>query len=232
VKLLDLYEPVFQYLCRLQRASRAAAHTDYNRVRSDLRETLGQIERDAAMDVRLANQARRLDLPIVFFIDNIICTSRLPFAKTWFDNRLAVERGEQAGDERFFEFLEADLHDPSEEAAERLAVYHVCLGLGFTGIYMGQPDRIRGYVDTIFPRIRQWMDTDPRTKVSEEAYRSTDKRVLTEPPSKMILLMTILFVGFVIGSVLIYAELYRHATTQLNESVSQILGYRSDPSRP
>jgi hypothetical protein len=76
------------------------------------------------------------------------------------------------------------------------------------------------------------MDTDPRTKVSEEAYRSTDKRVLTEPPNKMILLMTILFIGFFIGSVLIYAELYRHATTQLNDNVGRILGNQSDPSQP
>jgi type IV/VI secretion system ImpK/VasF family protein len=232
MKFLDHYEPVFQYLCRLQRASRTAAQPEYNRVRSDLRELLAQLERDAAIDVRLANQARRLELPIVFFIDNMICSSRLPFAKTWFDNRLAVERGEQAGDERFFEFLEADLHDPGEEAAERLAVYHVCLGLGFTGIYLDHPDRIRGYLDTIFPRVRQWMDTDPRTKVSEDAYRSTDKRVLTEPPNKMILLMTLGFVGFVIGATLIYAELYRHATTQLNDSVRQIVGSRTDLSQP
>src|SRR5438132_5803416 len=103
---------------------------------------------------------------------------------------------ELAGDERFFDFMEQDLADTSEEAAERLAVYYMCLGLGFTGMYQGRPDQIRKYIDQIFPRVRQWLDVDPRTKISEEAYRFTDTRVLTEPPSKKIILVALLFLFF------------------------------------
>src|SRR5262249_48088785 len=142
----------------------------------------------------LLNQARKLELPIIFFIDNLICTSRLRFAPQWIDNRLAKERNELAGDERFFDLLEHDLAETSEEAAERLAVYYVCLGLGFSGMYQGRPDQLRKYVEQIFPRVRQWIDVDPRTRISKEAYDSTDDRTLTEPPSKHLVLVAIALV--------------------------------------
>src|SRR5204862_8116200 len=131
-----------------------------------------------------------------FFVDNLICTSRLKFAPQWVENRLANERNELAGDERFFDFLEQDLTDTSEEAAERLSVYYVCLGLGFTGMYQGRPEQIRKYIEQIFPRIRQWVDNDPRTRVSEEAYRFTDTRLLTEPASNKIIFVAPIFLLF------------------------------------
>lgn len=66
---------------------------------------------------------------------------------------MAKERNELAGDERFYDFLDQDLKDTSEEAVERLAVYYVCAGLGFMGMYQGQPDQIRRYMEQIFPRV-------------------------------------------------------------------------------
>src|SRR5687768_2545979 len=125
MKPLELYEDLFQYLSRLNRAAKAEAHPDYGRVRSEVKTLLDDIIRNAASDVRLSNQAKRLELPIIFFVDNVVCTSRLKFASQWADNRLAKERNELAGDERFFDFLEQDLTDTSEEAVERLAVYYV-----------------------------------------------------------------------------------------------------------
>src|SRR5439155_12082325 len=142
------------------------------------------VNRTAASDVRLLNQARKLELPIVFFIDNLICTSRFKFAPQWVDNRLAKDRNELAGDERFFDLLEQDLADTSDEAAERLAVYYVCLGLGFAGMYQGRPDQLRKYVEQIFQRLRHLIDSDPNTNISAEPYRSSDNRTSTPPPSK------------------------------------------------
>ena len=175
MKLLELYEDLFQYICRLNRAAKTQAHPEYARVRVRDQGAAGAKSiRNASADVRLLNQVKRLELPMIFFVDNLICTSRLKFAAQWAENRLAKERNELAGDERFFDLLEQDLKDTSEEAVERLAVYYVCLGLGFMGMYQGQPEQIRRYMEQIFPRVRQWIDADPRTKISEEAYRYTD----------------------------------------------------------
>ena len=223
MKLLDLYEDLFQSICRLNRASKAEGQLEYARVRSEIETALSDITRNASNDVRLLNQVKKLELPMVFFVDNILCTSRLKFASQWAEDRLAVRRhNELAGDERFFDFLEQDLTDTSEEAAERLAVFYVCFGLGFTGMYQGRPDQIRKYVEQIFPRVRQWIDVDPKTKISEEAYRCTDTRVLTEPPSNKIILVALIFLFLSLTSVAIYYGLYASASRQLSSSIDQI----------
>lgn len=222
MKLLDAYEDLFQYMCRLNRMSKTQAHPEYARVRSEVKELLSQVGRNAMSDVQLSNQIKRLELTMIFFVDNVICTSRLKFASQWAENRLGKDRNELAGDERFFDLLEQDLSDTSEEAAERLAIYYVCLGLGFTGMYQGQPDKIRWFMEQIFPRVRQWIDNDPRTKISEEAYRHTDSRVLTEPPSNKIILVAIIFVFLSLSVMVVYYALYARAVDALAVSVEKI----------
>lgn len=224
MKLLELYEDLFQYVCRLNRVGKTQAHPEYARVRVEVKDLLEQAGRAASSDVHLLNQVKRLHLPMVFFMDNLICTSRLKFAAQWAENRLANELEELAGDERFFvDFLEKDLTDTSEEAAERLAVYYVCLGLGFSGMYQGQPEQIRRYTEHIFPRVRQWMDSDPRTKISEEAYRYTDTRELTEPPSRKIILVAIVFLFLSLCVLAVYYGFYANASKVLTDAVGEII---------
>lgn len=222
MKLLELYEEIFQYVCRLNRMAKTQAQPEFPRVRAEIKELLEGPLRNASSDVRLANQVKNLERPILFFIDNLICTSRLKFAPQWAERRLAAERNELAGDELFFDLLEKDLTDTSEEAAERLAVYYTCLGLGFTGMYLTQPEKIRSYMDQIFPRVRQWIDSDPRTKIQEEAYRYTDSRVLTEPPSNKIILVAIIFVFVSLSVLVVYYALYKRAVDEVNSSINVI----------
>jgi len=232
MKLLELYENLFQYMCRLNRAAKTPVHPEYMRVRTEIKEMFSEAERGAANDARLHNQVRALELPMIFFVDNVICTSRLKFAAQWAEDRLAKNRNELAGDERFFDFLDQDLKDTGEEAVERLAVYYMCLGLGFMGMYQGQPDSIRRYMEQIFPRIRHWIDSDPRTKISEEAYKFTDTRVLTEPPSNKIILVAVIF-GFLSLSVLIvYYALYAKAVGRLSDSVGTIMDAAAEAEKP
>jgi type IV/VI secretion system ImpK/VasF family protein len=224
MKLLELYEDLFQYMCRLNRAARTEAQPEYARVRGEMDTLLKDVLRNATSDVRLLNQAKKLELPVIYFVDNLICTSRLKFAQQWAERRLAREmHNELAGDERFFDFLEQDLADTTDEAAERLAVFYVCLGLGFTGMYQGRPDQIRKYIEQIFPRVRQWIDSDPRTKISEEAYRYTDTRILTEPASNKIIFVALLFVFLCVSSLGVFCLLFASASADLRESVGEIL---------
>jgi type IV/VI secretion system ImpK/VasF family protein len=222
MNLLELYEDTFQYVCRLNRAAKAESQPDYVRVRGEIKALFADVVRNASTDVRLLNQVKRLELPMVFFIDNLICTSRLKFATRWSENRLAKERNELAGDERFFDFLEQDLTDTSEEAAERLSIYYTLLGLGFTGMYQAQPEQIRRYLDQIFPRVRPWMDPDPSAKICEDAYRHTDTRLLTEPPNKKIILVSILFVFVSLSILALCYGLYAKAASDLTVSIKQI----------
>src|ERR1700739_74738 len=120
MKLLELYEGLFQYICRLNRAAKGQTHPDYSRVRSEIKSLFDDVSRSFASDPALCNQVNQLEAPMVFFVDNMIATSRLNFAPQWAMKRLAAERNELAGDERFFvDFLEKDLANTSPDAAER-----------------------------------------------------------------------------------------------------------------
>jgi type IV/VI secretion system ImpK/VasF family protein len=227
MKLLELYEDLFQYICRLNRAAKTPAQPDPARVRAEVKELLNEIERNASADVRLHKQVKELELSMIYFVDNVICTSRLKFAAQWAANRLARERNELAGDERFFDFLDRDLNTTSDEAEERLAVYYVCLGLGFTGMWQGKPEKIYSYQEQIFQRIHQYMDNDPKARINEEAYKFTDTRVLTEPAGNKIILVAVIF-GFLSLTVLIvYFALYANAISELSGPVGKIIGQQN-----
>jgi type IV/VI secretion system ImpK/VasF family protein len=223
MKLLDLYEELFQYVCLLNRMSNAKpeAQREYARVRADVKGLIEDISRNTTSDVRLAGQVRLLEMPVVFFVDNVIATSRLKIAAQWAANRLATEKNELAGDERFFDFVQKDLADVSEEAVERLAVYYTCFGLGFTGMYINQPEQIRTLIEQIFPRIKHGTDSD-RVRLSEEAYKFTDTRMLTEPPNNKIILVSILFLFLSLSVLVLYYALYYKASSDLTSAVQYI----------
>ena len=221
--LLDLYEDLFQYLCRLNRMARTPARVAFERVRSDLEELLGQVaEKAGRLDASLQRQAAKMELPIIFFIDNLIATSSLPFAGQWSQNRLARERNELAGDEKFFSSLQDDLDDASEDATERLAVYQVCLGLGFTGEYVGQPQRIQKLMDQIDQRVRRLLSDNFNNRLSPKAYEHTDTRLLTEPASGKVVFLAILFAFLTLSTFVVYYGLYARAVSELTESVETI----------
>jgi type IV/VI secretion system ImpK/VasF family protein len=235
MKLLELYEDFFQYICCLSRTAKTQAHPDMTRVRSEIKELLQQAGKNASADPRLAQQAARVELPLIFFADNLMANSRLHFAAQWAQKPLAQERNESRGEERFFvDFLEPDLMDPEEEAAERLAIYYVCLALGFRGIYQAHPEKILWYMEQIFPRIRQWMLNDPRTKISDQAYAHTDVRVLTEPPSNKIAAVAVAFVFLTLSVLVVYYALYADAVKVLTDSVETIVrqGTTADAPNP
>jgi type IV/VI secretion system ImpK/VasF family protein len=231
MKLLDLYEELFQYVCLLNRMSYAKpeAQHEYARARADIKSMIADIARNNTSDVRLAGQISRLELPVIFFVDDVIAKSRLKFAAQWDSNRLAKERSELAGDERFFEFVSEDLADVREEAVERLAVYYTCFGLGFKGMYRNQPEQIRSLMEQMFPRIRHWTDSD-RVKLSEEAYKFTDTRVLTEPPGSKIVLVSVLFLFLCLSVLAVYYGLYYKASSDLTGAIQQI--EKTDKSGP
>ena len=56
---------------------------EYARVRADVKGLIEDITRNTSADVRMAGQVRRLEMPIIFFVDNVISTSRLKFAAQW-----------------------------------------------------------------------------------------------------------------------------------------------------
>jgi type VI protein secretion system component VasF len=253
LSLLELCEPLFQYLCRLNRAGRLTAggarpagkptgetvfftkpaasgssggrglSLDYAVVRSEVKALLEDIQQKSAADFRLASQAKKLDLPLIFFVDSLVSESRLPFAAQWNQNRLAYERNELAGDEAFFDVVEETLKETSEEAAERLAVFYLCMGLGFTGINFRQPEYLRRTMLAIAPRIRHYMDSDLASKICPETYAVVDTRNLVQPASNRLVVVGILFACFTLAVIVSYVWMYRSASSGLKGALGEVL---------
>lgn len=221
-RLLDLCEPLFQAVCRLNRMARKGSSTDYATARSEIVALFEQIEAKARADHGLAEQYRKVELPLIFFVDSLIAESTLPLANEWNRHRLAYERNELAGDEKFFDLLDETLRETREGADERLAVFYTCLGLGFTGWYAGQPEYLRKKMLELYPRVKTFVDADETALITPDSYQHTNAANLPLPMSASLVPLLIILGGLflVVAAVNIYT--FRAASSELNEALESI----------
>jgi type IV/VI secretion system ImpK/VasF family protein len=198
MKLLELTEPLFQCICRLNRMARMAASIDYDTARAEIVELLARMAERSTQDHRLAEQYERVEPALVYFVDSIIAESKLPFAAEWHAHRLAFERGELAGDEVFFILLEETLEEKGDEAAERLAVYYTCLGLGFRGWLAGQPEKLRRTMASVAVRIRSQIESSSSSRLCPAAYAHTNHANLPLPVAPRLIGLAIVAVGLLL----------------------------------
>ena len=221
--LLELCDPLFQYICRLNRAGRKGGHVEFTTVRSEVLGLFDELRNRAASDFKLASQFKTVELPLIFFVDSMIAESKLPCARDWNRERLAFKRDELAGDEKFFDILDETLKDISDEATERLTVYYTCIGLGFSGFYFSQPEYLRKKMQDIALRIGGAMESDSRARICPEAYDCTDPRDLIEPPTGRVWLMVVVFLICAATALGCNLYLFSKAAGSLKESLSVIL---------
>jgi hypothetical protein len=193
--LLQLTEPLFQYMCRLNRMARRStgakatgdtsflalprepatkvasaaavkvATLDYAVVRSEIKALFEDMMSKAATDLRLSQQARKIELPLIFFVDSMIAESKLAFAAEWNQNRLAYDRQELAGDEKFFDLLDETLKENNEDAAERLAVFYICWPRLHRDLLQAAGVPAQDDADSL-PRIRHLVENDQNARIA------------------------------------------------------------------
>ena len=252
--LLELCEPLFQYLCRLNRLGRIVSASSgsgntlflakkaagpsatgaalnlnltYASIRGELVALLQDMQRKTKDDYRLQEQFKKLELPLKFFIDSYIVESKLPLAAQWNDNRLAYEHNELAGDEKFLEIVEETLRDKSQEATERLAVYYVCFGLGFTGAFGSQIELFRKIMNDIAPRIEGLIDANLLSRFCEDAYKNVDTTNLIKPDKNRLAIVGIVFACFAVAAIVAFVMIYSEASNVLGTALDEVK--RHDP---
>ena len=209
MKLLEVCEELFQYVCRLNRSARKGAPLEPSLVRSDLKTILSRQRSLAGGDPVLAQQYDRVERPLVYFVDFMIEESSLPFAGDWKSSRLQNEYySVNDGDEHFFDLLDETLRDTSREATERLSVFYTCLGLGFTGFYTGQPEYLRRKMMEMNARLRDVMETEAGARIVPEAYAHTDTSDLVQPPTRslvsLVIAMVVVLASLLVTSIYLY----------------------------
>lgn len=216
--LVEVCEPLFQYVCRLNRLGRKGGKVDWGIVRSELKAIFAEMRQRAEQAPGLAGPYGQVEQVLVFFTDSMILNSRLPAG--W--KPISHEIGELGFEEKFWDLLEDALKDPSESATLRLAVFYVCIGLGFTGLYTGQPDYIRRKMLEISARMRGMIDADQAAKLCPDAYENVDTRNLTLPPNRSLTGLMIGLVVMVAFLMVAYVQLFRDASSNLTSSLQAI----------
>jgi type VI protein secretion system component VasF len=198
MKALQLYEPLLQYLCKLNRLARGgAAPPSYEEVRREVMTLLAEVSVKAEADPVLREHARVLNTPVIYAVDGMVVQNqRLPFRHFWHEKRLGYRKDGLAGDEAFFvEHLDPALKEtPTAAGAERLLVYYTILGLGYQGFYTIAPEKLRAYSKAIYPAVKHWLVEDRVDYLVPQAYQYTDRRDLARPPQ---LKWTVLLAGLV-----------------------------------
>lgn len=229
MKLVELCEPLFQNICRLNRLARSGADLPASQIRSEIKSILEQMRTTAAETPGLLAKyemtegrdgKRGIELVMIFFADSMIRDSKLECARGWDD--IAAEYDEYAGDDKFFDLLDEALEDRSSEATEQLAVYYTCLGLGFVGGLFGQPEAIRRKMHDCVARIGDTMDDASRGRICREAYDYTDRRPLNVPRAQKIMTRVGLLVAIFITVFVAAGVGYHQAQKRLSDSLETI----------
>lgn len=227
--LVELCEPLFQNICRLNRLARSGAELPASQIRSEIKATLEQIRATSAETPGLLAKyemtegrdgKRGIELVLIFFADSMIRDSKLECARGWDD--IAAEYDEYAGDDKFFDLLDETLQDRSRDATEQLAVFYTCLGLGFVGGLYGQPEAIRRKMHDCVARIGDTMDDASRGKICREAYDHTDRRPLNMPRGQKVLVRMGVFAVILVTVFVAAAFGYHFAQKQLGENLTRI----------
>jgi type VI protein secretion system component VasF len=228
--LAELCDPFFLYLCKINRAARKGGIFEYAKIRNEIQGILQDMARTAAADPRLGDQFTRMERPLIFFADSMIAEGALPFAAEWNEKRLAFERNELAGDEKFFDLLDETLADPGEQATERLTVFYICLGLGFSGWYANKPEHLQRKMMEISARIPHLLGAHEAARICPEAYESLNTSNLIEPPGQKLAGIGIALAGLCVVLFLTNMYLYRWSSNDLVERLDRILSQRAQPS--
>jgi type VI secretion system protein ImpK len=216
--LVEVCEPLLQYVCRLNRVGRKGGRVDYATVRMELKAIFADMKAKADAAGGLAGPYMEVEQVLVFFTDSMILNSKLP--PGW--KPLSHERGELGFEEKFWDLLEDTLKDPGESATQRLAVFYTCIGLGFTGLYTGQPDYIRRKMLEISARLRGMIDADQAARICPESYENVDTRNLTQPPNRSVMGLVIVLVVMVGVLLVAYVQLFKDSSRRLGESLDEV----------
>jgi len=139
------------------RANRQAV-SDSNSFRQQIREALKMADNEGRKRGYTADDIQLSIFAVVAFLDESILNLRNPIFAEWPRQPLQEEMfGHHVAGEIFFQNLQKILgRDDSQETADLLEVYHLCLLLGFAGRYsLSGKGELRSIITTVGDKIRR-----------------------------------------------------------------------------
>jgi type VI secretion system protein ImpK len=151
-----IYQELFTVIVRVR--SNRQATRDAESFRANMRNALKSAEQASLARGYNAQDTRLASFAAVALLDESILNSRNPVFADWARKPLQEELfGGHVAGELFFQSLDRLLGGKdSNELADLLEVYELCLLLGYRGRYgMSGPEALRGYKEAIAEKIRR-----------------------------------------------------------------------------
>ncbi len=219
--LLKLCDPLFKYVCFLNRSARKGVAIDAAQAEAEVETILSETRAKAAVTPGLLDQYEKVELPLIFFVDNVIVSGPPPLCDAW--QRIAYKRDRVTGDTDFCDELDATLAEPeSASATERLGVFYTCVGLGFTGDRLGEPTVRQQRMSQMSRRLRPFMEVEDRSRVTPQAYAHTLTDDLVPPPVAPVWKLAVALVGLLLMLVVLNGYLYRNESQKLTKTLDAI----------
>jgi type VI protein secretion system component VasF len=219
--LSEVCEPVFVYVCALMRAGASGAAPRPEAVRSEIKGVFAGMHSNAVSDAELESQYEQVELPLMFFVDFMILESPYEFAKAW--EPLAYERNELAGDQKFFDLLEETLGDVSDEADERLTIFHTCLGLGFTGMHEFGSDYLVRVKRRVYARVRKAAGVKSAERMCPEAYEHIDTSNFIQQTGRKLGAMALALICLIGALLAVNFFLFRYTSEAMGVVLTRIV---------
>ncbi len=220
--LIELCEPLMQFMCRVNRSAHKGLPMDPAQVRADVRQMLQEIA-TKAQRAGMSENFEKSRKAIHTFIDATVIGVGGLLGQQWKAMRLEPEGALQD----FFAQVEAALGDPTDEATDRLAVYYHCIGLGMAGATTEDTESLRRMMAKMQARLRGRMDVDPSARICPEAYECLNTANLIEPPARSLAPMAIALVGTVVVLAVANVLFFRHSSADLSTALKDIAGTTS-----
>jgi type VI secretion system protein ImpK len=191
--------PLFSYLTTFRRN----AETNSASV-EDLRDALvrefGLVERTCDGDRKLKTQFDRVKYALVAAVDQVVLGSNWPNRMAWSMQLLELHYFQTSeGGDRFFDFADEVLGDPSNDAAEIAHVLFTCLALGFQGKLYGDRKELERKRQLLFEKARLKASDE---KLAPEAYGRNSPRELSKLPTAGIFRFVLVALGAVLFALL------------------------------
>jgi type VI protein secretion system component VasF len=215
---LDLCEPLFLFVCKLNRSKRKGGPSfDPAQLRAEVDRILRTMVQRSTTERDLPKQFNLLKPALLAFVDGMAAQA---LSGKW-QNMAAAD---QSGDDFFFKQLDVTLADTTPAARQRLAVFYTCLGLGFGEWKQDDARWLADKINQVAGHIQEFTDLDEKRKLCAVAYENIDERVLEPPLAQRLTSLGILLVGLLVIAFLANAMLYRQKTQGLNQIMNVVLG--------
>lgn len=210
--------PLFLYLTTFRRN----AETNSASV-EDLRDALvaefESVERACESDRRLKSQFERVRYALVSAVDQIVLGSNWPNRMAWSMQLLELHYYQTSeGGDRFFQFVDEVLGDPSNDAAEIAQVLFTCVALGFQGALYGDRRELERKRQQLFEKAR--LNTGDE-KLAPDAYGRNSPRENAKLPTAGMLRFALVALGAILFALLAGDAVTTFKNRKANKQIRQ-----------